>query len=127
VLGRTLALIAVVAVPALLAYAVVPRLVLRTAFGADYESGAPVLLTLGAAYALLAVTYLSVQYLLGLGARGLAAVLAVAALIEPAVLALAHGLAGFAAVVLAVQAVTAAAILTLALLRSRPGVAPPPR
>ena len=39
---------------ALVIFAAVPELLLRTAFGADYESGADVLLMLGAAYALLA-------------------------------------------------------------------------
>jgi O-antigen/teichoic acid export membrane protein len=126
VLGRALALIGLVALPALAAYAVIPQLVLRTAFGPDYESGAGILLTLGAAYALLAVTYLSVQYLLGLGTERLIAILAVAAVAEPAILALAHSLRGFAVSVLVVQALTAAAILALALLRRRPG-APPRR
>jgi O-antigen/teichoic acid export membrane protein len=127
VLGRTLALVALVAVPALAAYATVPELVLRTAFGPDYESGAPVLLTLGAAYALLAVSYLSVQYLLGLGTRRLVVVMGIAAVAEPAALLLADGLSGFAAVVLAVQALTAVAVLALALLRSRRLAALPPR
>jgi O-antigen/teichoic acid export membrane protein len=114
VLGRGLAVIAVVALPALAIYAVAAEPVLRTAFGAEYERGASVLLALGAAYALLAVTFLAVQYLLGLHARSFVAVLAVAALAEPAALALAHDLAGFAAVVLAVQAVVAAVVIVLA-------------
>jgi O-antigen/teichoic acid export membrane protein len=126
VLARALALVGLVAVPALIAYAAVPGLVLRTAFGPQYERGAGILLTLGAAYALLAVTYLAVQYLLGLRAGRLVWILAVAAVAEPAVLALTHGLAGFAAVVLAIQAATAAVILAVALSQRRPA-APPPR
>ena len=58
VLARALALIGVVARAALAAFAVVPRLVLRTAFGSEYESGDEILLVLGVAYALLALTYL---------------------------------------------------------------------
>ena len=69
VLARAFALIGVVALPALLAYALVPRLVLGTAFGSEYESGDEILLVLGVAYALLALTYLSVQFLLGMGHR----------------------------------------------------------
>ena len=64
-----------------------PELLLRTAFGAEYESGADVLLTLGAAYALLAVSYLCVQFLLGLHRRALRArCSAVMAVAEPLLL-----------------------------------------
>ncbi len=63
-----------------------PELLLRTAFGADYESGADVLLQLGAAYSLLAVSYLCVQFLLGLHRRAFALVLAVMAVAEPLLL-----------------------------------------
>ena len=61
--------IAALSACALTIFAVVPELLLRTAFGAEYESGADVLLTLGAAYALLAVSYLCVQFQLGLHHR----------------------------------------------------------
>jgi O-antigen/teichoic acid export membrane protein len=123
VLGRAFALIAVVAVPALAAYALVPRLVLGTAFGAEYESGDDILLMLGGAYALLALTYLSVQFLLGMRHRGPLWMLAAVAVAEPLVLVLAgaDGLGRFAAAVLAIQAAAALVAVGAALrLRARP-------
>ena len=109
-LARALALIAAVAVPALAAYAIVPALVLGPRSGPTTSTGKlPV--TLGAAYALLAVSYLCVQYRLGLHDTRFLAVLAVAAVAEPAALTLASSLGEFAAIVLAVQALTALALL----------------
>jgi O-antigen/teichoic acid export membrane protein len=107
VLGRAFALIAVVAAPALLAYAIAPRTVLGTAFGTDYESGEAVLLVLGVAYALLALTYLAVQFLLGMGRRAPLWGLAAAVVAEPLVLAAIGDLESFALAVLVVQAVAA--------------------
>lgn len=124
VLGRALALIGVLAVPALAIFAFAPGLLLELAFGADYRRGDAALLTLGGAFALLAVTYLSVQYLLGLHRRAFIAVLAVAAAAEPVLLASASTLLGFAQVVLAVQAAAAVAVLGFALTRSRAPVLP---
>jgi O-antigen/teichoic acid export membrane protein len=118
VLARALAVIAAVALPALVVYAAIPALVLRTAFGAEYEPGQDVLLALGVAYALLAVTFLGVQYLLGVHRHSFLGVLALAAAAEPAVLLLADDLAGFATVVLAVQAVVAGTVILLALGRA---------
>ena len=118
VLARAFALIGVVAVPALLAYALIPRLVLGTAFGSEYESGDEILLVLGVAYALLALTYLSVQFLLGMGHRGPVWGLAVAAAAEPIVLLTTDRLSTFALAVLGVQVVAAAIALGAAL---RPG------
>lgn len=118
VLARAFALIGLVAVPALAVYAVVPRLVLGTAFGSEYESGGEILLVLGVAYALLALTYLSVQFLLGMGHRGPVWGLAAAAVAEPIVLLGTDRLGTFALAVLGVQAVAAALALSAAL---RPG------
>jgi hypothetical protein len=85
-----------------------------------------VLLALGAAYALLAVTYLAAQYLLGLRRRAFAAVLAVAAVLEPVLLLVAaDDLGSFAAIVLGIQAATAAALLVVAL-RGRHHAGPDP-
>lgn len=125
VLGRALAVIAILAVPALAVFAVVPGFLLETAFGAEYRRGESVLLALGAAFALLAVTYLSVQFLLGLHRHHFIAVLALAAVAEPALLLFADTLVGFAQVVLAVQAGAAAVMLGFSLLR-RPGREPVP-
>jgi O-antigen/teichoic acid export membrane protein len=115
VLGRAFALIAATAAPALLAYAVLPRLVLGTAFGSDYESGESILLILGIAYALLALTYLAVQFLLGMGRRAPLWGLAAAAVAEPLVLAGIGSLRPFAVAVLVVQAVAAAVAVGSAL------------
>ena len=115
VLGRALALIGAIAAVALTFYAVIPGLVLEIAFGKEYRSAESVLLALGAAYALLAVTYLAAQFLLGLRKRAFAWILAVAAVLEPILLlAVADELSSFAAVVFAVQAVTAVALLAIA-------------
>ncbi|HYI18243.1 MAG TPA: hypothetical protein VD836_06015 [Solirubrobacteraceae bacterium] len=117
VLGRGLAVIAALSAGALTVFGVVPELLLRTAFGAEYESGADVLLTLGAAYALLAVSYLCVQFQLGLHRRRFALVLAVMAVAEPLLLLGAGDLAAFASTVLLVHAVTAAGLLALSAVR----------
>lgn len=113
VLARALALIAVLAVPALVIFAVIPSLLLRVAFGGDYESGDAILALLGVAFALLACTYVAVQFMLGLHRRRFVAVLAVAAVVEPVLLAGADDLTGFAVRVLAVQAAAAIAIVAL--------------
>ena len=117
VLGRGLAVIGVLSAAALVIFALVPELLLRTAFGAEYESGADVLLTLGAAYSLLAVTYLCVQFQLGLHRRRFALVLAVMAVAEPLLLLSAGDLAAFASTVLLVQAVTAVGLLAMSAVR----------
>jgi O-antigen/teichoic acid export membrane protein len=127
VLARALGMIALVAAPALAMFALVPGLLLKVAFGADYERGEDVLLTLGAAYALLAATYLCVQFLLGLHHRRFVVALAVAAAAEPILLLGADSLRTFAARVLIVQAAAAVAILLLAVgvRDSRAGVSSP--
>jgi O-antigen/teichoic acid export membrane protein len=117
VLLKALAVIAVLSACALAIFAAVPELLLRTAFGADYESGATVLLQLGAAYALLAVTYLCVQFLLGLHRRAFARILAVMALAEPLLLTAAGDLEAFARTVLLIHAVTAVLMLGVSLAR----------
>ena len=117
VLGRGLAVIGALSAAALVIFALVPELLLRTAFGAEYESGADVLLTLGAAYSLLAVSYLCVQFQLGLHLRHFALVLAVMAVAEPLLLLSAGDLAAFARTVLLVQAVTAVGLLAMSAVR----------
>jgi O-antigen/teichoic acid export membrane protein len=121
VLARGLGVIGAVAACALAVFAAVPALLLRTAFGAEYEAGDTVLLTLGAAYALLAAAYIGVQFLLGLHQRWFAAALALVAIAEPVLLAGAHDLEAFAGVVLAVQAVGAAIVLLVAVTRRASG------
>src|SRR3712207_8320045 len=77
---RTLALLAMVCVPALLIFAGVPSLLLRLAFGEEYTTAADALIVLGAAMTLLAVAYLAVQYMLALRQTGFLWVLGVVAL-----------------------------------------------
>jgi O-antigen/teichoic acid export membrane protein len=114
VLLRALALIGGIAAVSLLVFGVVPSLLLRLAFGPEYETGSGILLALGAAYALLAAAYVTVQYLLGLRRHVFMIVLAVLAAAEPVLLYSADGFTGFAAVVLAVQAAAAVSLVAYA-------------
>ncbi len=114
VLWRALALIAALAVPALVAFALFPSTILRLAFGAQYGSGGVALLPLGVAFALLAFAYVAVQFLLGLHRRAFVGLLAAVAIAEPIVLIGADSLEDFAGRVLLVQAVGAIALLTVA-------------
>lgn len=117
VLVRALQIAAIVAIPALLLFASVPRLVLRVAFGEEYTNAAGALVVLGAAMVLLAISYLTVQYLIALGRGGFLWILGVVALAEPLVLfAGDFSLLTFALIVLAVQAVATAGLVTLGLL-----------
>jgi glycosyltransferase involved in cell wall biosynthesis/O-antigen/teichoic acid export membrane protein len=117
---RTLALLAMVCVPALLVFAIVPSLLLRLAFGEEYTTAADALILLGAAMTLLAVAYLSVQYMLALRHTGFLWILGAVAIAEPFLLTSSDfGLVSFAGVVLALQSAAAAGAVTLAL-RRRP-------
>ena len=73
--------------------------------------------TLGIAYALLAVSYLCVQFQLGLHRRVFVLVLALMAVVEPLLLLGAGDLAAFARTVLAVHAVTAVGLLAMSVVR----------
>jgi O-antigen/teichoic acid export membrane protein len=108
VLIRALAIIAVCAVPCLLIFAAVPHLLLSVAFGSKRASASSSLLVLGAAFTVLAATYLAIQYMLALKRTWFLIPVAFVALAEPFVLVQApkHP-AGFAATVLAVQALGA--------------------
>ena len=120
VLMRALAVLAIIATPALLIFALVPSLLLRLAFGPDTVDAAGALLVLGAAMTLLAVAYLTVQYMFALGQVRFLWVLGAVAVIEVVLLLSAHvSIAGFATVVLLAQALAAAAVLALAI-RARP-------
>lgn len=134
---RALAVIGAIAAVALAAFASIPTLLLRIAFGAEFQDGDAILFVLGVAYALLAATYLAVQFLLGLHRRAFLAALCVAAVAEPVLLLGASGIESFAAMVLAAQALAAVAVLALCVRRpqemaraeldsSDPGSARPP-
>ncbi len=111
VLARALGLIVVLSIPALAAFAIFPTLLLKVAFGPDFASGDEVLLLLGVAFALLACTFVAVQFLLGLHRRVFVGLLLAAAVIEPLLLLDATTLHSFAVRVLIVQAATAAALV----------------
>jgi len=125
VLLRASAVVAAVAAPTLLVMALAPELVLRLGFGPSYELAAAALPLLGIAMSVLALTYLTVNYLLAVGSTRFLAPLAIVALAEP-VLLLAGSLdrlTSFAAVVLLVQLAAAGAVL-VPTLRRAPAAAP---
>ncbi len=125
VLLRALAIVALVALPMLLAYAVAPELVLRLAFGEETVVAAGALFTLGLAMTMLAAGYLCVQYMLALNRVSFLYALAAVAGAEIVVLSGA-GLStidGFAVVVLGIQAAAALSVLALGLARRPLGVA----
>jgi O-antigen/teichoic acid export membrane protein len=119
VLVRALAVVGAVAVPMLIVYAAVPETVLRLAFGPDTVQAADALFVLGLAMTLLAVGYLGVQYMLALGRLSFLWALALVAAAEVVLLGGAdlRSLVAFAGVVLALQAVAAASVLTLGFAR----------
>jgi len=120
ILLRTLALIAVAAVPMVLIYASVGEPLLRAVFGDDLTAASDALPWLGLAMALLACVYLSVQFLLAMHRRRFIAVLAVAAVAEVLVLlGIGAHLTRIALALFAIQAATAACVLTISL-RRRP-------
>jgi O-antigen/teichoic acid export membrane protein len=116
VLLRALAIIGVCAVPCLLIYAAAPDLLLRTAFGKNRLAAKDSLPVLGLAFTVLSATYLAIQYMLALKRTWFLVVVGAVALAEPVLLLEASSKpAGFAAVVLAVQAAGALAAFGLAL------------
>jgi glycosyltransferase involved in cell wall biosynthesis/O-antigen/teichoic acid export membrane protein len=119
VLLRALAIVALVAVPMLAAYALAPRLVLRLAFGEETVVASGALFALGLAMTLLAAGYLCVQYMLALRRVTFLYVLAAVAGAEIALLSGAglSSIEGFAVVVLGLQAAAALSVLTLGLAR----------
>jgi O-antigen/teichoic acid export membrane protein len=126
VLLRTLGLIALVATPMVLLYAVAARPLLSAVFGAEFTDAAGALPWLGLAMALLACAYLSVQYLLALGHSRFLWLLGVAALVEPLlVVGIGADLTQVALALLAIQATLAACVIAVSL-RSRDAIGEPP-
>jgi glycosyltransferase involved in cell wall biosynthesis/O-antigen/teichoic acid export membrane protein len=116
VLLRALAILVAIATPALLIFAAVPELLLRLAFGPDLTRASGALIFLGLAMTLLAVAYLTVQYMVALGETRFLWILALVAVAEPALLsATSLSITGFAGIVFAVQCVVAASVLALGL------------
>jgi O-antigen/teichoic acid export membrane protein len=126
VLARALGIILVCAVPCLLIFAFAPRLLLRLAFGPKRLGASDSLLVLGAAFTVLAATYLAIQYMLALKRTWFLIALGAVAVAEPVLLLQASRKpANFAAVVLAVQLV--GAVLAFAIALRRGGAGPPGR
>src|SRR4029079_8823825 len=122
VLVRALAVVAAVAVPMLIVYALFPEPVLRLAFGPDTVVAADALFVLGCAMTLLAIGYLGVQYMLARGRGALLPALGGVAARAEGVLLGGLGienLVTFAAIVLGLQATAALLVLTIGLLPSR--------
>jgi glycosyltransferase involved in cell wall biosynthesis/O-antigen/teichoic acid export membrane protein len=114
VLIRALGVLAVVAVPALLMFALMPRLLLRIAFGPDLTQASDALFILGVAMTLLAVAYLTVQYMLALGEARFLWVLGIVAIVEPFLLSAGNpGILSFSAIVLGLQCLAASGVLAL--------------
>jgi O-antigen/teichoic acid export membrane protein len=116
ILLRTLALIAVCAVPMVLIYAAVGEPLLGAVFGEDLDEASGALPWLGLAMTLLACSYLSVQFLLAMHKHRFVVVLAVAAAAEVIVLlALGAHLTRIAIALFAIQLVCAACVLAVSL------------
>ena len=116
VLVNAIGIVLACSVPVLAIFALGGRQLLQAAFGADRLLAVDALLPLGVAFTLLALTYLAIQYLLALRRTAFLLPLGAIALAEPVLLlTAAPGTPdGFAAVVLAVQAVAAVVALGLA-------------
>jgi O-antigen/teichoic acid export membrane protein len=125
ILARALGIIAVCAVPVLLIFAFASHPLIKAAFGAGKSHASGSLLVLGLAFTVLACTYLAIQYLLALRRTWFLLAVALVAVAEPILLLNASRKpTGFAAVVLAIQAVGALVAFSFALRRGP--VVPPP-
>jgi O-antigen/teichoic acid export membrane protein len=122
VLLRSIGIVLACAVPVLAIFAFGGRQLLRAAFGADHLLAVDALLPLGAAFTLLALTYLAIQYLLALRRTAFLAPLGASAIAEPVVLLTGEPTNpdGFAGIVLGIQALAALVALALAFARPAP-------
>jgi O-antigen/teichoic acid export membrane protein len=121
VLARALGIIVVCSVPVLLIFAFASEPLIRIAFGAGRASAHAALLPLGAAFTVLAGTYLAIQYMLALKRTWFLVAVAAVAIAEPLLLLQAsHQPTNFAMVVLAVQVVGALVAFVIALRREKP-------
>ncbi len=125
ILVRCLALIVVAGIPMVLIFTAAGKPLLEAVFGEDLTLASDALPWLGLAMVLLACTYLSVQYLLALHRYRFIWVLAAGVVVEVvALIAIGADLTRVAMALLAVQAVCAAVVLSLALRRRPAGVEP---
>jgi O-antigen/teichoic acid export membrane protein len=126
ILFRALGIVAVCAVPVLLIFAFESHLLIKLAFGAKKAHASDALFVLGLAFTVLAATYLAIQYLLALRRTWFLVALAAVAVAEPILLLNASQRpTGFAAVVLAIQAVGAVVAFAFALRRDPSSPRPP--
>ena len=128
VLLRSLAIIAVCALPVLVIFAFGAHPLLAAVFGSRRAVASSCLLPLGAAFTVLAATYLAVQYMLALRRTWFLLGLALVAALEPVLLLQASQKpTSFAAVVLGVQALGALITFALALgrVQNRPSCPSP--
>jgi glycosyltransferase involved in cell wall biosynthesis/O-antigen/teichoic acid export membrane protein len=120
ILMRSFGVLAIVATPALLLFTLVPEQLLKAAFGPDLTAASNALPVLGLAMTVLAIAYLTVQYMLALGRKGFLWVLGVVVVVEPFLLsAQTRSLFSYAAVVLALQCVAAFGVLFLGVRSTR--------
>jgi len=116
VLVRTLAIILVCAIPCLLIFAFAAHPLISAVFGANKATASDSLLPLGAAFTVLACTYLAIQYMLALKRTWFLIAVGAVAIAEPVLLLQApRNPPGFADVVLAIQAVGALVAFAIAL------------
>ena len=121
VLLRTLTIIAVAATPCLLIYAFGAHPLISSVFGPRKATASDSLLPLGAAFTVLACTYLAIQYMLALKRTWFLLALGAVAVAEPVLLLQASRQpASFAMVVLGIQAVGALIAFALALRGGQP-------
>ena len=121
ILARALGIVAVCAVPVLLIFAFESHLLLKLAFTQSKLKAESSLFVLGLAFTVLACTYLAIQYMLALRRTWFLVVLVLVAVAEPILLlGASRNPAGFAAVVLAVQAAGALLAFGFALYRQKP-------
>ncbi len=128
VLLKSLGIVAVCAVPCMLIFALGSHQLLAAVFGESKAIASSSLLPLGAAFTVLATTFLAVQYMLALKRVWFLPPLALVAAIEPVLLLQApRNPASFATVVLFVQLIAAAVAYTAALWRrqKRPSCSSP--
>jgi O-antigen/teichoic acid export membrane protein len=121
VLLGALGIIAVCAIPVLLIFGFESNLLIKLAFGPKKTLASNSLLVLGLAFTVLSATYLAIQYMLALRRTWFLVVLAAVAVLEPILLLNASRRpAGFAAVVLGIQALGAVLAFAFALRRPKP-------
>jgi O-antigen/teichoic acid export membrane protein len=125
-LARSLGLLAIVALPSILIFAVAAEPVLKLGFGAKLTGASNALAVLCFAYTMLSAAYLAVQYLLALRQQLFLVVLAAAAALELILLPSIHvSLEGYAGLVLIAQGAGAVVLLVMAFQAKPHGVGNP--